>query len=73
MNSKKIEIKVIPNAKKEEIVDGSPLKVYVREPAEKNKANIAVLKLLTGKFNAKNARLLSGAKSRRKMVEIFFE
>ncbi len=71
MNSEKIEIKVIPNAKKEEILEESNLvKIYVKEPAEKNKANIAVLKLLTERFNAKNIRIISGAKSRRKIVEL---
>lgn len=72
MNSARIEIKVIPNAKKYEVVEGAPLRVYVKEPAEKNKANVAVLKLLAEKFNAKNARIISGEKSRKKIIELEF-
>lgn len=66
---RKIEIKVIPNSNVEEIVESEPLIVRIKEPPIKNKANKAVIKVLSKYFNA-NVRIVSGAKSRRKIVEI---
>jgi uncharacterized protein (TIGR00251 family) len=66
---KKIEIKVIPNSNVEEVIEAEPLLIRVKEPPTKDKANKAVIKLLSKYFNA-NVRIVSGAKSRRKIVEI---
>jgi uncharacterized protein (TIGR00251 family) len=66
---KRIEIKVIPNSDVEEILEAEPLIVRVKEPPAKGKANKAVITLLSRYFNA-NVRIVSGTKSRRKIVEI---
>ena len=66
---KTIEIKVIPNSTEEAVVEAEPLIVRVKEPPTKGKANKAVVKLLSEYFNAR-VRIVSGAKSRRKIVEI---
>lgn len=66
---KKIEIKVIPNSNAEEIIEAEPLTIRVKEPPTKGRANKAVIKLLSRHFNA-NVRIVSGTKSRRKIVEI---
>nr|QNO54083.1 hypothetical protein GHMFPJCE_00010 [Methanosarcinales archaeon ANME-1 ERB6] len=67
--TKKIEIKVVPNSNVEEIIEAEPLVIRVKEPPTKGKANKAVVKLLSRYFNA-NVRIVSGSKSRRKIVEI---
>ena len=64
-----LEIKVIPCAGKEEIIEGEPLVVKVREPAEKGKANKAVVRLLSRHLGAK-VRIIRGETKRRKIVEI---
>jgi uncharacterized protein (TIGR00251 family) len=66
---KTIVIKVIPNSTEEAVVEAEPLIVRVKEPPTKGKANKAVVKLLSEYFNAR-VRIVSGAKSRRKIVEI---
>lgn len=66
---KTIEIKVIPNSTEDAVVEAEPLIVRVKEPPTKGKANKAVVKLLSEYFNAR-VRIVSGAKSRRKIVEI---
>ncbi len=66
---KKIVIKVIPNSNVEEIIEAEPLIIKVKEPPTKGKANKAVIKLLSRYFNA-NVTIVSGTKSRRKIVEI---
>ncbi len=66
---KRIAIKVIPNSKKEEIIEAEPLIIRVKEPPTKGKANKAVVMLLSNYFNA-DVRIVSGAKSRRKIVEV---
>ncbi len=66
---KKIEIKVIPNSNVEELIEAEPLIIRVKEPPTKDKANKAVIKLLSRHFNA-NVRIVAGTKSRRKIVEI---
>lgn len=69
MRMKTIEIKVIPNSNVEAVIEAEPLIVRVKEPPTKGKANKAVVKLLSEYFNA-NVRIVSGTKSRRKIVEI---
>ncbi len=64
----RLSIKVVPNSKKDEIIEGNPFVVKVKESAEKNKANIAVIKLLSKHFKSR-ARIVSGFTSRKKIVE----
>lgn len=68
-----INVKVIPKARKEKIErEGEILKVYVKEKAEKGKANKRVLELLSEFFNVKKSqiRIVSGEKQRKKVIEI---
>jgi uncharacterized protein (TIGR00251 family) len=69
----KIDVKVIPNARKERIVDEDGLlKVYVTAPALDGKANKALIDLLAEHFDVKkrDVRIVKGEKSREKVVEI---
>lgn len=71
--SMKIDVKVIPNARKERVVDeGGLVKVYVTAPALDGKANKALIDLLAGHFDVKkgDVRIVKGEKSREKVVEI---
>ncbi len=70
----KISVKVIPNAKKDEVKlaeekveDGLLVKVHA--PPEKNKANERVIEILEEYFKGK-VNIISGEKSRKKIVEI---
>ena len=70
---RRVEVKVVPKASREEVIErgeGEPLVVKVREPAESGKANKALIKVLARHFNAAEVRIVAGAKSRRKIVEI---
>jgi uncharacterized protein (TIGR00251 family) len=68
-----IKVKVKPNAGKEEIVQISEgeYEISVKERAEKGKANLRVIWLLSRKFgvDAKNIKI-KNPKSRRKIVEV---
>lgn len=69
-------IKVIPNSKNPGVIEDTEkdgmVVVRVKEPAEKGKANKAVIKLLSKYFKVSNAcvKIVSGAKSRKKIIEI---
>lgn len=66
-------IRVIPNAKKEEIVEeDGVLKVKVRQVPEDGKANAAVIKMLAKHYGvkARQVTIVKGEKSRQKMVVI---
>ncbi len=68
-----IEVKVIPNAKKNRILEeGGMFKAYVTAPAVEGKANKALIKLLAEHFKVKkgDVRIIRGARSRKKVVEI---
>ncbi|MCD6381491.1 MAG: DUF167 domain-containing protein [Candidatus Aenigmarchaeota archaeon] len=66
----KIKIKVRPNARTEEVKqNGDVLVVSVKEPAEKGKANKAVVKLLEKYFERK-VRIVSGVKNKTKVIEV---
>ena len=70
---KTITIKVIPNAKKNEIIsDNDRLKVKVNAPATDGKANKAVIKLLAVYFKVKERQIsiIRGEKSREKQIQI---
>ena len=67
----RITVKVKPNAKETSITgqDGDVLLVDVAAPADKNKANLELLKFLKRHYK-KQALLVSGATSREKIVEL---
>jgi len=64
-----ISIKVMPSSRKEEVIEGDPIVVRVREPPEGRRANRAVMGLLKKHFNAE-VKIIAGQKSRRKVVEL---
>ena len=69
----KIKVKVKPNSKTEELDrEGDSFILKVKEPAREGKANQAVIKLLAEHFSVpKNqVRILSGFKSRNKVIEV---
>ena len=66
----KLTVKVIPNSKENKIEkENGILIVRLKEKAEKGKANIALIKLLTKYFNSQ-VRIVSGHRSRNKVIEI---
>ena len=70
---KLINIRVIPNAKKNNVSEEQgKLKVHISTPAIDGKANKAVIKVLAEYFKIKknDVRIIKGAKSREKVVEI---
>ena len=68
--STRIHIRVIPNAKKDEVIqEGEIYIVRTSAPPDKGKANRAVLKILSKYFDA-NVYLVAGAKSRDKIIEV---
>jgi len=69
----KIQIKVKPNSKTEEVSqEGDNFIVKVKEPPREGRANQAVIKLLAKHFGVSQSqvRILSGFKSRDKVIEI---
>jgi uncharacterized protein (TIGR00251 family) len=69
----KIQVRVKPNSKTEEIiVDGDVYVVRVKEPPKEGKANHAVIKLLSEHFNVprRSVTITVGLSSRNKVVEI---
>ncbi|HLC38814.1 MAG TPA: DUF167 domain-containing protein [Patescibacteria group bacterium] len=71
--TKIIKVKVIPKAKLntvKETEDG--LKVYLTKPAQKNKANKALVEILADYFKIKKSQITiqKGEKSRHKIIEI---
>ncbi len=67
----KLQIKVLPGAKKEEVseLDGQLL-VRVKAPANKCKANAAVVHALEKHFG-KKVRITAGFSGRKKIVEVY--
>ena len=72
----KIKIKVKTNSSKEEIkkINESEFILSVKEPPTENKANQAVLKLLSEYFNVpkSNISILKGKTSRNKIIQIVY-
>jgi len=60
-----VEVQVVPNASQDEVVGrhGARLRVRVSAPAERGKANRAVVRLLASTFGVR-ADLMSGARSK---------
>ncbi len=68
-----IQIKVIPHAKKEKIEKfGDGLKVWLKAPAQKGKANKALLLLLAKYFNVPKdcLKIISGLNKPNKIIKI---
>lgn len=71
VDSDRLFVIVKPNSRKTEILswDGKEMKVAVSEPAENNKANIALIKFLSKKLG-KIVRITSGLTSKKKLLLI---
>jgi uncharacterized protein (TIGR00251 family) len=68
-----LNIKVIPNAKKQQIKkDGQILKVYLNAPAVEGKANKALIEFLARHFSVRKSsvKITKGEKSRDKVINI---
>ncbi len=69
----RLTIHVIPNAKKEKLAEeGDGLKIHLRAPAVDGRANEALIEFLAERYKTKkrNIKILSGEKSRNKIVAI---
>ena len=69
----KISVKVKPNSKIEKIEEQAGIfLIHVKEPPQEDKANQAVINLLSSYFKLPKSRIsiLKGKKSRQKIVEI---
>jgi uncharacterized protein (TIGR00251 family) len=70
----RITVKVIPRSKKNRVVEEGEgrLKVHLTAPPVEGKANAALIECLAEHFNVKKrqVRIVSGQKSREKVVEI---
>jgi uncharacterized protein (TIGR00251 family) len=64
-----LRVKVLPKSSKEEIIEKDPLIVKVKAAPERGAANAAVVRLLSRHYG-KNVRIISGTRSRRKIVEL---
>jgi len=72
----RIQVKVKPNSGTEEVSqEGDSFTVKVKEPPKEGKANQAVIKLLAQHFGVPKSRvrILSGFRSRNKVVEVVEE
>ena len=68
----KLNIKVQPNSKKQEIqssIDGKIAKVFLKKPAKNNKANEELVKFLSKYFKTK-VKIIKGFTSKRKLIEV---
>ncbi|MFH1837153.1 MAG: DUF167 domain-containing protein [Candidatus Omnitrophota bacterium] len=69
----RIEIKVFPKSSREEIVEeAGQVKVYVKAPPDKGKANTAVIKLIAKKYGVRKSDVIivRGETSRNKVLDI---
>jgi len=62
-------IKVITNAKKDEIIEGDPLVVKTKCPPCRGRANKDVEKQLSRYFHT-SVRIIKGVKSKNKIIEL---
>jgi uncharacterized protein (TIGR00251 family) len=72
----RIQVKVKSNSRSEEVsLEGNSFIVKVKEPPKEGKANQAVIKLLAEHFGVAKSRvrILSGLKSKNKVVEVVEE
>ena len=69
----KINIRVIPNSKKDVIVkENEKLKIHLKAKAVNNEANKYLIEILSEYFNVKknNVKIVKGLKSREKIIEV---
>ena len=64
-----LEIKVYVNKNKTEIVSYDPFVLNVKEKAERNKANIEIVKFLS-KYFGKRVRIVRGFNYRKKIIHL---
>ena len=66
-----VKVKIKPNSEKQEIIrsDDEDYIVKVKSPAQNNKANIEMIKLLE-KYFKRTVRIKSGFRGRKKIVEV---
>ncbi len=66
------EVVVKTNAKESKVVDGEPLRVWLRSKPVKGKANAELIEVLAKHFGVSKNRvtIISGLTSRRKRVEV---
>ncbi len=70
---KQLKVKVIANAKKNEVVaDDNTFKVYVNAPPIDGKANKAVVEVIAKYFSVKknSVKIIRGEKSKEKVIQI---
>jgi len=65
----KISVKVKPGSNNSEFDEKLGV-VYLKERAEKGKANFALIKLLKKHFKCNQVKIIKGLKSKQKTVEI---
>jgi uncharacterized protein (TIGR00251 family) len=69
-----LRLRIVPNARRSEVVGmhGEAIKVKVQAPAVEGKANEALLEFLSERLGlpVRQLEILSGAKSRDKLVEV---
>ncbi len=73
MKKRIINVRVVPNAKKNEIIQQADcLKIKVTAPPVEGKANEILIEVLAEHFNVKKSaiRIIKGERSRNKMVMI---
>lgn len=68
--TKALKIKVIPHSSQAKLVEeNGSLKLYLKSPPEKDKANRELIKFFKKELNLK-VSIKSGAKSREKVLEV---
>ena len=73
MKERLINIKVIPKAKKQKIIEEeNRLKVYLKSPPENGKANKELIKVLSKYFKTaqENIKIIKGKFSKNKIIKI---
>lgn len=70
INSNSLNIKVIPNSSKQELVcENNQIKVYLKSVPDKNKANEELIKMFKKRVGLK-VEIKSGLKSRNKVLKV---
>jgi len=70
IKDRNLSLKVIPNSKVEKLIEeNNQLRVYLKAPPDKNKANKALIKFFKENYNF-SVQIKSGEKSRNKVLRI---
>jgi len=64
-----LKIKVNVNKKKTEVINSDPFVLNVKEKAEKDKANLEIIKFLS-KYFGKKIKIVKGLKSKNKIIDL---